>query len=118
MRKTVLVCDLCGREITGSPARLKPETEDQGTGAELRQELAEKDFHRDCADRVIRRILDMLQGGGPGKPSGRRKIDRGKVMALDRAGWAVKKIAGEMQCSDQGVRNILAESREETDAAT
>lgn len=32
----------------------------------------------------------------PEKKSGRKKIDRGKVMALHRAGWSNKKIADEM----------------------
>ena len=36
-----------------------------------------------------------------------RRIDRGKVKALRAAGWEIKKIADEMQCSDQSVRNIL-----------
>ena len=36
-----------------------------------------------------------------------RRIDRGKVKALRAAGWEIKEIADEMQCSDQSVRNIL-----------
>lgn len=49
----------------------------------------------------------------PEKKSGRKKIDRGKVMALHNAGWANKKIADEMACSEWSVSMILKELSEE-----
>lgn len=49
----------------------------------------------------------------PAKKSGRKKIDRGKVMALHNAGWANKKIADEMACSEWSVSMILKELSEE-----
>lgn len=45
----------------------------------------------------------------PEKKSGRKKIDRGKVLALHRAGWSNKKIADEMACSEASVSIILKE---------
>lgn len=45
----------------------------------------------------------------PEKKSGRKKIDRGKVMALHRAGWLNKKIADEMACSEASISIILKE---------
>lgn len=45
----------------------------------------------------------------PEKKSGRKKIDRGKVMALHRAGWSNKKIADEMACSEALISIILKE---------
>ena len=45
----------------------------------------------------------------PEKKSGRKKIDRGKVMALHRAGWSNKKIADEMACSEASISIILRE---------
>lgn len=45
------------------------------------------------------------------KKSGRKKIDRGKVMALHRAGWTNKKIADEMACSEASVSTILKEEK-------
>lgn len=45
----------------------------------------------------------------PEKKSGRKKIDRGKVMALHRAGWSNKNIADEMACSEASVSIILKE---------
>lgn len=47
----------------------------------------------------------------PEKKSGRKKIDRGKVMALHRAGWTNKKIADEMACSEASVSTILKEEK-------
>lgn len=42
------------------------------------------------------------------KPSTKKgKYDTGKVCALRRASWSVAKIADEMGCSEQTVRNIL-----------
>lgn len=37
----------------------------------------------------------------------RQKIDYGKIMALRNAGWTVRGIAEEMQCSDQTVYNVI-----------
>ena len=45
----------------------------------------------------------------PEKKSGRKKIARGKVLALHRAGWSNKKIADEMACSEASVSIILKE---------
>lgn len=47
----------------------------------------------------------------PEKKSGRKKIDRGKVLALHRAGWSNKKIADEMACSEASVSTILKEEK-------
>lgn len=47
----------------------------------------------------------------PEKKSGRKKIDRGKVMALHRAGWTSKNIAAEMKCSEASVSMILKEEK-------
>ena len=47
----------------------------------------------------------------PEKKSGRKKIDRGKVMALHRADWSNKKIADEMACSEASVSMILKEEK-------
>nr|DAL10475.1 MAG TPA_asm: InsA C-terminal domain [Caudoviricetes sp.] len=38
-------------------------------------------------------------------------MDRGKVLALHRAGWSNKKIADEMACSEASVSMILKEEK-------
>jgi len=40
-------------------------------------------------------------------PVERKKLDHGKILALSEAGWSVAKIADEMGCSEQSVRNHL-----------
>ena len=39
----------------------------------------------------------------------KKQVDRGKIGALHKAGWSVAKIADEMQCAEQTVRNALKE---------
>ena len=46
---------------------------------------------------------EKKKGGAP------NKVDRGKVKALHDAGWNTHDIAFEVGCSDQTVRNIIAE---------
>lgn len=41
------------------------------------------------------------------KAKKRKPIDRGKIKALRTAGWTVKQIADDMQCSEQTVYNAL-----------
>jgi predicted transcriptional regulator len=37
-----------------------------------------------------------------------KKLDHGKIMALHKGNWPVAKIADEMGCSEQAVRNHIA----------
>lgn len=37
----------------------------------------------------------------------KRRLDGGKIQALRNAGWTVKAIAEEMNCSEQAVYNVL-----------
>lgn len=42
-------------------------------------------------------------------PATRRRIDKGKVLALHRAGWTNKAIAEEVRCSEASVSVIIKE---------
>lgn len=42
-----------------------------------------------------------------------KKIDRGKIMALHKAGWSAEKIADEMKCSTVTVYKALKEEAEQ-----
>ena len=44
------------------------------------------------------------------KPKKKRKVDVGKVMSLYDAKWPISKIADEMKCHEQTVRNIVKEA--------
>lgn len=45
---------------------------------------------------------------GP-KPKKKQPLDHGKIMALHKGNWPVAKIADEMGCSEQAVRNHIAQ---------
>lgn len=45
---------------------------------------------------------------GP-KPKKKQPLDHGKIMALHKGKWPVAKIADEMGCSEQAVRNHIAQ---------
>lgn len=45
---------------------------------------------------------------GP-KPKKKPPLDHGKIMALHKGKWPVAKIADEMGCSEQAVRNHIAQ---------
>nr|DAQ73421.1 MAG TPA: helix-turn-helix domain protein [Caudoviricetes sp.] len=60
-------------------------------------------------EEALRRKSNLPPSAEPEKKSGRKKIDRGKVLALHRAGWSNKKIADEMACSEASISIILKE---------
>ena len=41
------------------------------------------------------------------KKQDKKPIDHGKIIACHKAGWSVAKIADEMRCSEQTVRNHI-----------
>lgn len=45
----------------------------------------------------------------PAKTGSGKKVDRGRVLALYRAGWATKAIADDVGCSVQSVLNVIHE---------
>jgi hypothetical protein len=48
----------------------------------------------------------------PKKPAGKRPVDKGKVVALHKAGWTVKNIAGDITASEETVEEVLNDWRE------
>lgn len=49
----------------------------------------------------------------PAKNDGMPKIDHAKIVTLWKAGWSVKKIAGEFSCAEQTIRNHLQKAKED-----
>lgn len=58
------------------------------------------------ADKEIEQAVDRTVPETPEKP--KTRIDAGKLGALYRAGWEPKKIAEDLGCSTQTVRNYIA----------
>lgn len=46
------------------------------------------------------------------KPAGKRPVDKGKVVALHKAGWTVKNIAGDITASEETVNAVLQDWRD------
>lgn len=131
MRQVKIICDSCKKEITDDPTKIITEVVDRVSGERVTMsnpnpELKDKDFHLACAIKLIRSMLkqpDLLAIPPEKKAADKtsKKIDAGKVLALHKAGWSVKNIAGELGCSDQTVYNALKEGKadeKETVAAT
>lgn len=49
----------------------------------------------------------------PAKNDGMPKIDHAKIVTLWKAGWSVKKIAGEFSCAEQTIRKHLQKAKED-----
>lgn len=49
---------------------------------------------------------------GKARGGSKKKLDRGKILALHNAGWTQKAIAEELRCSEGSVSMILKEEKE------
>ena len=59
-------------------------------------------------------IVEKKPEEKPKKPGGRKfKVDRGKILALHRAGWKAADIARDVSCSDWTVNKVIREAKEE-----
>ena len=104
MRKEIIYCDKCEREIDGAfwfADLLK--------GTEIL--VGSYDICPDCMARFMEPEPKPAPDPEPKSKRQPRKIDRGKVWALKDADWKVSAIAGEMGCSEATIYNILNEGR-------
>lgn len=121
MKKTVFVCNRCGKEIRTEMARIRFELYDV-----LEKKLEDitwldNDIHLciSCTKQIMEEILREPEGeekspeGAP-DPKGKHarlkkkdRLDAGKVMALHRAGWEDKKIADEMGATERQIYQCI-----------
>lgn len=134
MKKIVYTCDRCKKEITGDLIKICMEVVDRESG-DFRNDIPfpdinECDFCKSCGDFIagqirrfckkgapaiinedfdnaVKEMVATSQSGPPPSDKPRRKLDVGKISALRKAGWTVKKIAEEMNCSEAAVYNVL-----------
>lgn len=115
MKIEMYKCDRCGALIGDDRHRL------------VAPDGTEKDLCKACVNQIFRKeeipevkvaetpeagpILGLL--ANPKK--GDKKIDRGKIRALKKAGWKVWQIASDCQCSEATVYNVLKEAEEDAD---
>lgn len=115
MKKVVYICDLCGWQM-GEPYVMF-QVEDREAG--------ERHLCQICAERIkaaapepkATKEAEPKEEKPKKEHAPRQKVDRGKVIALAKAGWTISKIAEEMKCSDQTVRLIMKAAREEKEKA-
>lgn len=110
MRKTVIICDRCGKEIEGEPLKvlyvfiqrekMAPLLNlwDTFTAQKDTPELCEK-----CVDEIMKFAKTSKIKG---RPSG-KKVDEGKIRALHDAGRDIKWIAGDMNLEEEEVAKVL-----------
>lgn len=94
------ICLLLG--IQKSERELPP-----GWNPEPESETVTEDIPLPAMEEPVEEEKQSPPPAEPEKKSGRKKIDRGKVLALHRAGWSNKKIADEMACSEASISTIL-----------
>ena len=114
MKKTVYLCNRCGKEIKGTAACISMQLLDVGNGRREGIALPDEDAHlcMGCAKENMGEILRPPEAGGGGSMAGppglkERRLDAGKVMALYRAGWDNKKIADEMGATERQIYQCI-----------
>lgn len=114
MKKVIIVCDKCGKQIDDADVTLRFGTEEP------------MEFCAACGKRLkmalsthIQTFLNTPEPEGEPKPLPRRKkteradIDMPKVFALRRAGWSWQKIGDEFGVTDSTVINHVRAYQEE-----
>ncbi len=139
MRKVTYICNRCRKPILGTPVKILALDINRDTNVatfskDKYPEMMGRDFCEDCAERFRNILTEECKAATPvvkapdfenamqeaadktcskEKPdTEKKKIDIGKVHALKKAGWSVKKIADEMRCSQAAVYNALKKEPE------
>ena len=115
MRKTVFVCDRCGKVIENNvvsvaigvgPAEGDMFEFDESDGADLCQ-----DCYEDLQQFLKSKPTPEPQAR-PRRRGARIDLDLGKMAELRNAGWSCAKIADEFHVSEQTIRNRMPEAIE------
>lgn len=116
MRKTVFICDRCGKVIENNVVSVAIgvgpaegdmfDFDEMGAGADLCQ-----DCYEDLKQFLKSKPTSEPQAK-PRRAANRIDLDLGKMVALRNAGWSIAKIADEFRVSEQTVRNRMPEAIE------
>lgn len=122
MKKTIIYCDRCGKEITSTVYQLAVFRSEPGksidfgddvetdTGAELCEEcfkIVDK-----ATENAVKNVPDSKPQPRPRRKGPRLELDLGKMAALRNAGWSYDKIADELHVSQGTVINRMPEAIE------
>ena len=120
MKRLVISCDKCGKEIVGKPARVTFfSTERESVSYDETLYDPKQDYCTDCVTELIALIdnfkptkeEEKVAKKAEAKKPRKRKVDAGRIWALYDAGWKTKDIAIDAECTPQTVRNILNADR-------
>lgn len=114
MKKIVMTCDMCGEDITSTPFSVLAIEQ---TALEKLMKKLPKDSYvmifPDIDGPCVDSILEMFNGvpaEKKGSNSGRPvTVDKGKVIALHKAGRTAGEIVDEVKCGKNTVYRILSE---------
>lgn len=108
MQKMVYYCDKCKKEIE---APWLVVAEGLKNSADDTSELTDgMDLCGDCAGDWAKMKAAWLADKPRGK-TGRKLLDREKIMSLHAAGWSLEKIADEMNCMPDTIRTIISKAK-------
>lgn len=138
MIKKVVICDMCGREYEGNPAKIGMWRwnlkEDRYLDSKYKDYLDSVDFCEECMEKIVRFLkgtpedkeeMEEAQEKDIGNPANadmpgqtpqpakkkKKPIDKGKVMALKDAGWSNEKIADEVGATKANVAYIVCQEK-------
>lgn len=100
------MCDRCGFEIKGKPTRIFFKGfEISGNGQEVYTDVLQEQNEKCYCKKCVGEIIDHIYAGPD--------LDRGKIQALQTAGWSMKDIAVEMAATEDVIRYNLKEIAKE-----
>ena len=112
MKIEMYKCDRCGALIGDDRHRL---VAPDGTEKDLCQACVNQIFGKREEAKVETPEAGPILGMLANPKKGDKKIDRGKIRALKKAGWKAWEIASECKCSEATVYNVLKEAEDETE---
>lgn len=112
MKIEMYKCDRCGALIGDDRHRL---VAPDGTEKDLCQACVNQIFGKREEVKVETPEAGPILGLLANPKKGDKKIDRGKIRALKKAGWKAWEIASECKCSEATVYNVLKEAQDETE---
>lgn len=119
MKRLVISCDKCGKEIAGKPARVTFfSTERESVSYDETLYDPKQDYCTDCVTELIALIDNFkpkkeetkVEKEEQKKPR-KRKTDVGKIWALHDAGWKMKDIALDAEVAISTVHRVLKQPR-------
>lgn len=109
-----IICDHCKKVIDGDVIKILTSRTERGSGAvtgfAIYKDQNERDYHPECAEKILSfaNHVKEEQPKQERKEAGtKKKLDIGKILALKKAGWKYKDIAGEMGTSEQCIASTI-----------